>query len=109
MDGADELVLLGDVFDLLFGRVEEAFVAADPFFTMVAERMRGGRVVFVAGNHDHHLVVSAERARIEERVATGVPGSAGPGWDRETNTSLPPARAPNSTPTWSGRGPGRPS
>jgi hypothetical protein len=42
LDEADELVLLGDVFDLLFSSVEHAFEQADPFFELLAETMAGG-------------------------------------------------------------------
>jgi UDP-2,3-diacylglucosamine pyrophosphatase LpxH len=74
LEEADELVLLGDVFDLLFSSVEHAFEQADPFFDLVAETMRGGRVVWLAGNHDHHIVVRMLRTLVETRVATGLDG-----------------------------------
>jgi hypothetical protein len=71
LDGVDELVLLGDVFDFLFSSVEHAFEQAEPFFELVQRCMRGGRVVFTAGNHDHHIVVRAVRTAVEEKVVTG--------------------------------------
>jgi hypothetical protein len=68
---ADELILLGDTFDLLFSSVEHAFAQAEPFFDLVAETMQGGRVVWLAGNHDHHIVVRVLRSLVETRIATG--------------------------------------
>jgi UDP-2,3-diacylglucosamine pyrophosphatase LpxH len=67
----DELVLLGDLFDLLFSSVEHAFAQAEPFFALLQRRMQGKRVVFLAGNHDHHIVVRDLRTAIELKVASG--------------------------------------
>ena len=76
LEGLDELILLGDVFDFLFSSVEDAFAQAEPFFDLVADRMRGGRVVFLAGNHDHHITVRDLRTAVEIKVATGCDGPA---------------------------------
>lgn len=84
LDDIDELVLLGDVFDIQFGEMEGAFEEAEPFFELVRDKLQGKRVVFVAGNHDHHLVVGTLRAYSEYRIATGVDDSeAGPRFARE--------------------------
>ena len=40
----------------LFGSVEEAVGAADGLLLLIAERMAGRRLVFLAGNHDPRLV-----------------------------------------------------
>jgi hypothetical protein len=74
LDAADELVLNGDVFDFLFSPVARAFEQAEPFFDLVAERMRGKRVVFLAGNHDHHVAVRELRSAVELQVASGCTG-----------------------------------
>jgi Calcineurin-like phosphoesterase len=74
LEDVDELVLLGDVFDFLFSTVEHAFQQADPFFELVREKLQGKRVVFLAGNHDHHIVVRTLRSLIETRIATGCDG-----------------------------------
>jgi predicted phosphodiesterase len=71
LDGIDELILLGDVFDLLFASVEDAFAQAEPFFDLLADKLCGKRVVFLAGNHDHHIVVRYLRAAVELKIATG--------------------------------------
>src|SRR2546429_234274 len=57
LEGIDELILLGDLFDFLFSTVEHAVARAQGFLDLVADRLRGRRVVFLAGNHDHHTMV----------------------------------------------------
>lgn len=81
LDGIDELVFLGDLFDFLFGSVEEAVDAADGLLRLIAERLDGKRLVFLAGNHDHHLVHRDEEDRLEARLAGRPPasGDAAPG------------------------------
>jgi UDP-2,3-diacylglucosamine pyrophosphatase LpxH len=81
LEGIDELIFLGDLFDFLFGSVEEAVDAADGLLALIAERMGGKRLVFLAGNHDHHLVHRDEESRLEARLAdgAGAPTAAAPG------------------------------
>jgi UDP-2,3-diacylglucosamine pyrophosphatase LpxH len=85
LEGIDELIFLGDLFDFLFGTVEECVEAADGLLQLIAERMAGKRLVFIAGNHDHHLVHRDEEDRLETALASGhrptVP--PGPGYFRE--------------------------
>ncbi len=85
LEGIDELIFLGDLFDFLFGSVEEAVDAADGLLGLIAAKMKGGRLVFLAGNHDHHLVHRDDEDRLETALATGhrptVP--TGPGFFRE--------------------------
>jgi UDP-2,3-diacylglucosamine pyrophosphatase LpxH len=87
LDGVDELIFLGDLFDFLFGAVEEAVDAADGLLRLIAERLDGKRLVFLAGNHDHHLVHRDEEDRLEARLAGRPPASAdgapGPTFFRE--------------------------
>jgi UDP-2,3-diacylglucosamine pyrophosphatase LpxH len=75
LDDVDELIFLGDLFDFLFGSVADAVAAAGPLLALIAEKMAGGRLVFLAGNHDHHLVHRDEENRLEEALA----GTAGEG------------------------------
>jgi UDP-2,3-diacylglucosamine pyrophosphatase LpxH len=87
LDDVDELIFLGDLFDFLFGSVEEAVDAADGLLALIAEKMAGGRLVFLAGNHDHHLVHRDEENRLEARLAEGGgagngPAAVGPGYFR---------------------------
>jgi UDP-2,3-diacylglucosamine pyrophosphatase LpxH len=80
LDGIDELIFLGDLFDFLFGSVEEAVESADGLLRLIGERMAGRRLVFLAGNHDHHLVHRDEEDRVETRLAEGAaPQVARPG------------------------------
>jgi len=74
LEGLDELVLLGDVFDLLFARTPRAFTRADAFFGLVAEKLAGRRIVWLAGNHDHHFVVRP----LEQMVEAGLAGEPSP-------------------------------
>ena len=66
----DELIILGDLYDFLFSTVENAFDSAEGFFDLVERRMAGKRLVFLAGNHDHHIMVRQLRTMVEFRVAT---------------------------------------
>ena len=86
LEGIDELIFLGDLFDFLFGSVEEAVTAADGLLDLIAAKMVGKRLVFLAGNHDHHLVHRDEENRLESALAGGGPpdagGAPGPGYFR---------------------------
>ena len=72
LDEIDELILLGDLFDFLFSTVEHAVVQAQGFLDLVAGRLRGKRVVFLAGNHDHHTMVRELEESVRLRIADGV-------------------------------------
>jgi hypothetical protein len=54
---ADELVINGDLFELVFAPLEEAVEAARPFLALADRHVR--RVHYIPGNHDHHLVALA--------------------------------------------------
>jgi UDP-2,3-diacylglucosamine pyrophosphatase LpxH len=92
LEGIDELIFLGDLFDFLFGSVGEAVDAADGLLRLIAENFAGKRLVFLAGNHDHHLVHRDAENRLEAQLAagrsplvTGEPADAagpGPGYFR---------------------------
>jgi UDP-2,3-diacylglucosamine pyrophosphatase LpxH len=75
LDGLDEVILLGDLFDLLFGRIEEAFRAAEPLLGLLREKLQGKRVVFLAGNHDYHVIVREHEGTRETQLATGKSGT----------------------------------
>lgn len=90
LEDLDELIFLGDLFDFLFGSVEEAVDASGGLLDLIGEKLAGGRLVFLAGNHDHHLVHRDQENRLEAKLAegAGAPGSdaprngAGPGYFR---------------------------
>jgi UDP-2,3-diacylglucosamine pyrophosphatase LpxH len=73
LEGIDELIFLGDLFDFLFGSVGDAVDASDGLLRLIAERMAGKRLVFLAGNHDHHLVHRDAENRLEAQLAAGNP------------------------------------
>lgn len=55
LQGADQLVLLGDVLELRETTRGQAVEAAAPVLVELAGALGGGRVVLVPGNHDHRL------------------------------------------------------
>ncbi len=77
LEGIDELIFLGDLFDFLFGSVEEAVTAADGLLDLIAAKLAGKRLVFLAGNHDHHLVHRDAENRLEAALAGGSPVASG--------------------------------
>jgi UDP-2,3-diacylglucosamine pyrophosphatase LpxH len=81
LEGIDELIFLGDLFDFLFGSLGDAVDASDGLLRLIAERLGGRRLVFLAGNHDHHLVHRDWENRLEAMLASGLSptGADGPG------------------------------
>ena len=86
LDGIDEVILLGDLFDFLFASVADAVDSSAGLLALIAEKLPGKRFVFLAGNHDHHLVHRDEEDRLEATLARGdaprsdgVPPSGPPG------------------------------
>jgi UDP-2,3-diacylglucosamine pyrophosphatase LpxH len=75
LDEIDELIVLGDLFDFLFGSVSDCFAAAEGLFELLAEKLHGKRFVFLAGNHDHHLVHREAEDLLELEIATGQPAA----------------------------------
>jgi UDP-2,3-diacylglucosamine pyrophosphatase LpxH len=71
----DEVIFLGDMFDLLFASLHEAFRAADGLFDLLRDKLQGKRFVFLAGNHDHHLVTRERETLLELELATGLPSA----------------------------------
>jgi hypothetical protein len=69
----DEVIFLGDMFDFLFASLRDAFSAADGLFDLLRDKLQGKRFVFLAGNHDHHLVKREAEALLELELATGQP------------------------------------
>ncbi len=71
LEGIDELIFLGDLFDFLFGSVGDAVDASAGLLDLIAAGMVGKRLVFLAGNHDHHLVHRDFENRLEAQLAAG--------------------------------------
>jgi UDP-2,3-diacylglucosamine pyrophosphatase LpxH len=112
LQGIDELIFLGDLFDFLFGSVGEAVDASDGLLRLIAENLTGKRLVFLAGNHDHHLVHRDAENRLEAQLAagrsplvTGEPADAagsGPGYFRSfLSRRLPGVEVEIAYPTYS--------
>jgi UDP-2,3-diacylglucosamine pyrophosphatase LpxH len=76
LDGIDELIFLGDLFDFLFGSVEESVDSASGLLALIAAKLGDKRLVFLAGNHDHHLVHRDEEDRLEAALAERPPASS---------------------------------
>ena len=71
----DEVIFLGDMFDLLFGSLQDAFRASEGLLALLRSRLHGKRFVFLAGNHDHHVVSSTAERLLNLELATGKPQS----------------------------------
>jgi len=66
LDGADEIVFLGDAVELRDMPLGRAIETARPFFDELGRVVGDARVVFVPGNHDHHLLDDwLERRRLD--------------------------------------------
>ncbi|MGH2913775.1 MAG: hypothetical protein ACRDMX_02185 [Solirubrobacteraceae bacterium] len=64
VEGADRLVLLGDLLELRHGPLRDALVAArEPLSEIGAALGPDGEVVVLAGNHDHRLIDDFARRR----------------------------------------------
>ena len=56
IEGADRLILLGDVLELRDRPLPEVLDGAAPVMAALGEAMAGRELVIVPGNHDHHLI-----------------------------------------------------
>ena len=63
LEGAERVILLGDVVELRDRPIGEALAAAESFFAMLGEVAGGAEVVLVPGNHDHYLFSSWAEGR----------------------------------------------
>jgi Calcineurin-like phosphoesterase len=55
VDGADHVVLLGDVLELRELPLAAVLRESEPFFRELGEASKGARITIVPGNHDHRL------------------------------------------------------
>jgi hypothetical protein len=83
LEGADQVVLLGDIVELRDVPLAAAIEIARPFFDELGAVIRRGRVVVVPGNHDHHLLDGwLERRRLDGPAPLGleqrIPVEGGP-------------------------------
>jgi predicted phosphodiesterase len=73
LDGAERIVLLGDVLELRERPVAQLLRLVRPFIERLGEALEGRKVVVVPGNHDHALV---EPWLARRRLAGDALGSA---------------------------------
>jgi UDP-2,3-diacylglucosamine pyrophosphatase LpxH len=71
----DEVIFLGDMFDFLFASLRDAFSAAGGLRDLLRDKLQGKRFVFLAGNHDHHVVGREAEELLELELATGLQAS----------------------------------
>jgi predicted phosphodiesterase len=84
LEGADRVVLLGDIIEMRDRRLARAMELARPFFEALGEAVGDAQVVLVPGNHDHQLLAPwLESRRLEgdaslelEQISQPVSGPA---------------------------------
>ncbi len=67
----DELVLLGDIFEMWTASFEQATAAAKPFLEAL-ERLDPRLIVYVPGNHDYHLLVQHQEQGKSRALSKGI-------------------------------------
>lgn len=72
LDGCDQLILLGDTFELALQNLAASLAAARPWLQELNRRYPGMRLMMIPGNHDHHFVAQATDER-RERAALQLP------------------------------------
>jgi predicted phosphodiesterase len=73
VEGADQVILLGDALELRDGPVADVLEVARPFFEALGEAVGDGLVVVVPGNHDHQLLAPwLERRRMRDARPLGL-------------------------------------
>jgi predicted phosphodiesterase len=88
--GADRLVLLGDVVELIEGRPAEAMAAAEPVLRALGGAAR--EVILVPGNHDAELVRPWLRIHgVPASVDAAIPPNATPALERVVSWLRPAA------------------
>jgi hypothetical protein len=67
LEGADRVVLLGDVIEFRDRPLAEALEISAGFFADLAEAVTDAEVILVPGNHDHYVIQGwLERRRLDE-------------------------------------------
>lgn len=75
---ADELVINGDLFELVFASLAQAVHAARPFLALADRHVR--RLHYIPGNHDHHLVsLARDERRLDDLLGVRTPDAAAAG------------------------------
>ena len=78
-EGADEVVLLGDIIELRDRPLAEVLEIARPFFDELSDALDDASVVYVPGNHDHQVIAPwLDRRRTEGHRPLGLEQRAEP-------------------------------
>ncbi|MBU4302570.1 MAG: metallophosphoesterase [Actinomycetia bacterium] len=67
----DELVLLGDVFDFWKAPIDEAMSRGKGFMSALFTLKNVGRMVYMPGNHDHHVFRLYYQEQVTNRLRAG--------------------------------------
>jgi hypothetical protein len=69
----DELIINGDLLELSLAGLDQAYADLRELFALLSELPSFGRIVYVPGNHDHHVWRNlAEYACVNGRLARGL-------------------------------------
>jgi metallophosphoesterase superfamily enzyme len=95
----DELVLNGDILELAMAGLDVVYSELKLFFRLLAERGNIKRIVFLPGNHDHHLWRTlGEMIHVHGRLVKGetppAHGDYSSGFVNQRFSSLDPDHAP---------------
>jgi hypothetical protein len=78
-EGADQVVLLGDIIELRDRPLAEVLEIARPFFSELSDVVGDARVAFVPGNHDHQVIAPwLDRRRVGGHEPLGLEQLAEP-------------------------------
>jgi len=61
-DGIEELILVGDIADLSEATENEAYTNTRVFLTALLGKVKVDKIIYIPGNHDHHLWVEMLKA-----------------------------------------------
>ncbi|MDD5748435.1 MAG: metallophosphoesterase [Actinomycetota bacterium] len=67
----DELVLLGDVFDFWKAPINEALSRSSVLFRELFSLANVGRMIYLPGNHDHHVLMMYYTSQLEKNLKEG--------------------------------------
>lgn len=66
-DGIEELILIGDIADLSESPETEAYPNTKAFLTALLKEVQVDKVVYIPGNHDHHLWVELVKSHYDKK------------------------------------------
>lgn len=68
----DELIILGDLFDLSLASYRDVYEKAEEFFQEIGDIDNLEQIVFIPGNHDHHIwTLIIEEKQITSKLREG--------------------------------------